>query len=45
MIHDDDDLHVGHQGLHLAGELADEGGIVVDTDVWNDIDGKHPVML
>ena len=36
---------MGERGEGLLPSLTDEGGIVVDADVWNDIDGKHPVML
>ena len=41
----DDDFHAGHQGLNLAGELVDKGGIVVHGDFGYNIDREHLVAF
>ena len=45
MVHHNHHIHARHQRLNLAGELADEGCIVVICDVWNNIDGKHVLLF
>ena len=38
MIHHDNHLHVGHQGLNLMSELTGKGSIIVNRNIGDDID-------
>ena len=45
VVDDDGEMVVGDEGLQLGSEFLDEGGVVVDGEVGDDIDRYATLVL